>query len=151
MKSSIKLILSFLCIVVLLCGCGRSEKLKNYYKEKSNYVTVSGTVKSIYHYEKESLYESLVISFDNLDDKFSDNTFEICRKNLPVVQEKGIEDKLKIGDSVVFTTAPGFFGDGYIMPIVAITVDGEEFLSFDEGYENFLEWLDDYYRYRIFS
>ena len=42
---------------------------------------------------------------------------------------------------VSFMTAPRYFGDGYIMPIVEISVDGEELLSFEEGYENLLEWL----------
>lgn len=128
--------LSVLCMVLAFAGCDKSKR-REYYKDKSNYVTVSGTVKSIYNYKNESL----LISFDNLDYEFSASSFEICGKNLPVVQERGIDSKLKIGDSVTFTTAPGFFGDGYIMPIVAITVDGEELLSFEEGYENLMEWL----------
>ncbi len=129
-------IVSVLCMVIALAGCDKSEK-QEYYKDKSNYITVNGTVESVYSYNNEAL----LISFSYLDHKFSASCFQICGKNLPIVQEKGIDYKLKAGDSVVFTTAPGFFGDGYIMPIVAITVDGEELLSFDEGYENLLDWI----------
>ena len=38
-------------------------------------------------------------------------------------------------------TAPKCFGDGYVMPIVAVSVDGEVLLEFEEGFENFLEHL----------
>ena len=49
--------------------------------------------------------------------------------------------KVQLGTTVSFMTAPRYFGDGYIMPIVEISVDGEELLSFEEGYENLLKWL----------
>ncbi len=57
------------------------------------------------------------------------------------MQSHGIDEKLKIGNSIEFVTAPKYFGDGYVMPIVAISVDGEALLSFDEGFENFQDWL----------
>ena len=54
---------------------------------------------------------------------------------------KGYPAEIQLGTTVSFMTAPRYFGDGYIMPIVEISVDGEELLSFEEGYENLLEWL----------
>ena len=33
-------------------------------------------------------------------------------------------------------TAPGYFGDGYDMPIVGMTIQNEEVLDFSVGYEN---------------
>ena len=56
-----------------------------------------------------------------------------------MVLRNGILDKLETGDEITFVAAPEYFGDGYVVPIVAITVDGEELLSFDEGYENLME------------
>ena len=32
-----------------------------------------------------------------------------------------------------------YFGDGYSMPIVSISVNGEVLLSFDEGFENLMK------------
>ena len=58
-----------------------------------------------------------------------------------IVLQRGILQKVQLGTTVSFMTAPHYFGDGYIMPIVEISVDGEELLSFEEGYENLLEWL----------
>ena len=57
------------------------------------------------------------------------------------VTENGIETKLNIGDKVTFVAAPKVFGDGYVLPIVSMTIDEEELLGFDEGYLNLLEWL----------
>ena len=31
-------------------------------------------------------------------------------------------------------SAPQYFGNGYVMPIVEISVDGVEYLSFEEGH-----------------
>ena len=29
------------------------------------------------------------------------------------------------------------------MPMVAVSIDGEELLGFDEGYANFMKWLEE--------
>lgn len=58
------------------------------------------------------------------------------------MQKNNIDEQIKIGDTIQFVTAPKYFGDGYVMPIVAISVDGEVLLEFEEGYANFLKWLE---------
>lgn len=113
--------------------------MRKYYYDKSNYLTAKGTVTYMkYNDEHDALYLSFS---DDLSPQFDDISFKIIGKNLPVVKENGIDQKVVVGSQISFITAPKYFGDGYIMPIVAITVDGEELLSFDEGYENLLEWL----------
>lgn len=130
--------LSVLCMVLAFAGCDKS-KLREYYKEKSNYDVIHGEIK---HIEYSDDRKTLFLDIGNMDHNLKyDFTFKICGKNLPVVQEKGIDSRLKVGDTVNFTTALRYFGDGYSMPIVAITVDGEELLSFEEGYENLMDWL----------
>ena len=62
--------------------------------------------------------------------------------NLPIAQQNGIDEKIEIGDQVSFITAPRYFGDGYVMPIVESSVNEEELLSFEAGFSNLLEWLD---------
>ena len=59
-----------------------------------------------------------------------------------IVQNNGIEQKINVGDRVEFVSAPRYFGDGYVMPIVQISVDGEELLSFDTGFVNLNDWLE---------
>ena len=33
------------------------------------------------------------------------------------------DDMIKVGDQIEFVTAPKYFGDGYVMPIVAMKRD----------------------------
>ena len=89
-------------------------------------------------YEKDYIYLQLT---ELTADDFDGNGFEIVGENLSIVKEKGIKQKIALGDEVEFISAPRYFGDGYVMPIVEITVDGETLLEFEEGYANLLRWL----------
>ena len=51
---------------------------------------------------------------------------------MQLVLKNGISEKIKLGDTVEFVTAPRYFGDGYVMPIVAISVEGEQLLDYEE-------------------
>ena len=126
-----------LCIIVVFSSC-TSRKEIQYYSERNNYITATGTVMHIKYNEKK---DALYLGFDELLPEFSDRTFKIVGKNLTVVQENDIDQKLKLGDHVEFISAPRYFGDGYAMPIVGITVDGEVLLEFEEGYDNWLKWI----------
>lgn len=85
----------------------------------------------------------LYLGFSDLNPQFDDNSFKIVGDNLPIVQHNGIDEKIEIGDQVSFITAAKYFGDGYVMPIVEISINGEELLSFEEGFANLLKWLDE--------
>ncbi len=123
--------------LLVLCSCYYAEE-KAYYSDKENFITATGTVVHIKYNENKT---ELHLGFSDMSQKFSDNAFMIIGDNLTIVQEKGIDEKLEMGDQIEFITAPGYFGDGYIMPIVGITIDGETLLEFDEGYENLMETL----------
>ena len=60
-----------------------------------------------------------------------------------IAQDNGIDQKLQMGKQIEFISTPKYFGDGYVMPIVEIVVDGEVLLSFEQGQQNWLEWLGD--------
>jgi hypothetical protein len=133
------------CIVLLLicsfllCSCSVSNRvLIRYYSEKSNYVTASGVVS---HIKDAPERDHLVFGFSELSPSMDDVSFNFVGANREIVLQRGILQKVQLGTTVSFMTAPHYFGDGYIMPIVEISVDGEELLSFEEGYENLLEWL----------
>lgn len=129
------------CLIVLsglLTSC-LSIRYRIYYPVKDNYIEVSGVV--IYmKYNKD--HTELHIAFSDMDRKLDDRSFEIVGENLRIVEKNGIDDKIKIGDRVTFVTAPKYFGDGYIMPIVAISANGESLLDFDEGFKNFMDYLN---------
>ncbi len=127
-----------LLLCISLSSCGFSPKMKRYYSQKENYINASGKVTHIkYNEESTALY----LGFSELTPEFDDNSFKIEGNNLPIVKENGIDEKIKLGDKVEFVTAPKYFGDGYVMPIVAISVNGEVLLEFEEGYANYLEFL----------
>lgn len=135
----VTLAISLLCLLVVSTSC-IAQKMKEYYSEKSNYVNATGIVTHIsYNEDKSALY----LGFSDLNPQFDDNSFKIVGDNLPIVLQNGIDQKIKIGGRVDFITAARYFGDGYVMPIVEISVDEEELLSFEEGFDNLLKWLDE--------
>jgi len=132
-----KLFVLLLSFSLALTSCA-SRKMYKYYSDTSNYIEVTGTVEFI-NYTASELY----LGFDMMLVRLSDNSFKIVGENLSIAKKNGIRDKLKMGTEATFITAPRYFGDGYVMPIVAISVDGENLLEFEEGYENLLLWLQE--------
>lgn len=142
MKNKVWRILFVLsCLIVLsglLTSC-LSIRYRIYYPVKDNYIEVSGVV---IYMEYSDDHTVLYIAFSDMDRKLDDRSFEIVGENLRIVEKNGIDDKIKIGDRVTFVTAPKYFGDGYVMPIVAISANGESLLDFDEGFKNFMDYLN---------
>jgi len=126
-------------MLVFFCSCQSSEKVR-YYSQKGNYISVTGTVSSIKYNEDSTV---LYIDFSELYPVLDDVCFKIVGENLKIAQANKIDDKLKIGEQVTFITAPKYFGDGYVMPIVAISISRENLLEFEDGYRNLLDWLSE--------
>ena len=133
-KKGYHVVLNILLILhlFLMSACD-SPEMKGYYLQKDHYIEATGTIIHIKYNENQ---DELYLGFSDLEPTFDDVDFKIVGDNLSVVQQNGIDEKIELGTSVEFITAPRYFGDGYVMPIVGLTVDGEELLSFDEGYEN---------------
>lgn len=129
--------LVFIITILMLVSCD-SKEMRNYYSDKDNYVVATGVVKHIKYYNG-----ALYLGFSNLEPYMSDNSFKIVGENLVTVRNNGIDNKLKMGDHIEFVTAPKYFGDGYVMPIVEITVNGEKLLEFEEGFVNLNKWLEE--------
>lgn len=131
------LVITLLCTIVFFTSC-TTRKMKDYYSQKDNYITATGTISHIAYSEDNT---ALCLGFSELTPTFDDTDFEVVGENLLITQRNGIDTKIKVGDQVDFITAPRYFYDGYIMPIVSISVNGECLLEFEEGYANLLEWL----------
>ena len=130
------IIACILVIVFLFSSCERKRML-DYYSKEENYITVSGTLTHIY-----STDDTLCLGFADITKGFfSSADFEIVGENLNIVRQNGIEKKLKKGKTIEFVTSPGCWGDGYIYPIVEITIDGETLLEYEDGFSNFLEYF----------
>lgn len=127
-----------ICVIFAsICSCDSKER-KKYYSQKENYISVTGILSSIKYNEDST---ALYLDFSNLSPILDDTCLKIVGGNLQTVQNNGIDSKLKIGEKIDFITAPRYFGDGYVMPIVAISINGENLLDFEEGYANLLDWL----------
>ena len=136
MKRLIALLLTFV-IGTSLLSCS-TQKERSYYADKNNYITATGTVVHVkYNQEQDALY----LAFEDLDYPFSDPNFKIIGKNLEIVQNNGIDEILQLGDTVSFTAAPKYFGAGYVIPLVEVSVAGQTLLSFDDGFHNLQKWL----------
>ncbi len=115
-----------------------SSRFITYYSDKENYIIVTGTVSHIKYNDDSS---ELFIGFSDMSPDFDDSSFKFIGENLKIVRNNGIDDKLETGKRISVVSAPRYFGDGYVYPIVSITVDGECLLDFEDGYQNLLHWL----------
>ena len=109
----------------------------DYYSIDSNYVTVVGTVDHLSYYDSKALF----LAFEDKTVAFQDSTFVIEGKNLETILKNGFEEKVTLGTQVEFVSAVRVFWDGYEMPIVALSVNGEVLLPFEEGKQNLLEMI----------
>ena len=128
-------------LVGLICLIVHRERA--YYANQNNYIRVEGQIGSFAEYENAELY--LRIDHESTQDPvYKDHLYGGYRIEGPsfaLVKRRGLLRSLREGASVEYLVAPAIFGDGYRPPIVAITVDGTEYLSFEEGYENLRQWL----------
>ena len=122
-------------VVSVVDACFTIEE-KIYYSDKSNFINVSGTVTHIKYSERDGC---LYLAFSDLSPKMDDTNFKLIEENAKIAQENGLDDVLDYGIKVDFITAPRYFGDGYVMPIVSLNIDGVCYLEFEEGYDNFIK------------
>lgn len=128
------LIIILLECFILLSSC--SNEMYIYYSNYENYVEVTGKISYLnYNDDNDELY----IAFDDLSGSFSDNCFKISGKNFAIIKNNNIENAIECGKIVEFVSAPKYYGDGYVMPIVSITIDDVCFLDIDEGIYNLLQ------------
>lgn len=132
-----RMIVVTLCIMILFAGCMPVDK--QYYAEQSHYVTVAGTVCHIMYDEGQS---ALYFDLEKCPEGFSDVSFKLVGQGFLIARENGIVEALNLGDEVTFICAPRYFGDGYVVPITAISVGGKCFLDFDQGYDGLMNWLE---------
>ena len=107
-----------------------------YYSNEENFVEVTSEINHIVWNHSE---QCVTIGLSIVPETFSDNCFDIEEENYKIVLENGGEEYLQLGTSVTIVTAPRYFGDGYIMPIVAIKVGEYELLNYEDGYNGLME------------
>ena len=136
MKSHFLIIPLVFCL--LLPGCF-ALTMHPYYRDESNYAEFTGTI-SFISYDETT--DTLYLSFENITPKTADNSFKIVSSNLAIQKDSPYYDKIAVGTPVSFCTAPKYYGDGYIMPLVGLSIDGETLLEKSKGIANWNDWLD---------
>ena len=109
----------------------------NYYKNVNNYVYASGQLDNYRFYE-----DSLYISINDLNYEFSRNKFRLEGENVNLLKQRGFEQYMTPKVNIEIATAPRYFGNGYKMQIVALSIDGYTLLEFEEGYDNLMDWYE---------
>lgn len=126
------------CVVFRAIDINYYRMEKKYYSDKDNFQTFTGEFVGFSSDDKKE-YIHLHIKGWNTDYPNYTESFKIERGNYDFLIESSFLDKLEIGDTITFISAPRIFGDGYSPPIVAISIDGEWILDFDTGYDNLME------------
>ena len=128
-------IIIIIIILFLISACYRNKE-KLYYLDVSNFIKEEATVDNVlYDEENKSIYFWL----SNIDDVYQDSTFIVDGDNVNVLLQYDIINRIMIGDTITFSSAPRYFSDGYCMPIIELIHNNEELLSFDEGHKNLMK------------
>lgn len=120
-------------VTVFFTSCYAYHERK-YYSDINNFITEEAVVENIIYKEKDN---ELVLWLES-SESYTTKNFIISGDNCSLVIENGFLDKVKIGDTVTFTSAPRIFGNGYFMPIVEIKHNDEVLLDFAVGYKNLM-------------
>ena len=144
---SLLVLTSILTFVLQSCGVistystFESQGKKSYYSDTTNYIEAEGYIKS-YHYNKESKAYYFVLQSDWLPQKEAgDPNFKIIGNGALILKENNVENELAPNSFIKFLYAPKYFGDGYVRPIVSLTVNDKILLTFDDGYQGLIEAL----------
>lgn len=125
-------------IFIIFHGIELGWKIREYryYSDEENFIEVTSEINHIvWDHSEEELY----LGFSDIPEIFSDETFDITGDSFGILIDKDAEQYLKMGVEVTFVTAPRYFGDGYVMPIVALKAEDYELLDYEDGYAALME------------
>ena len=122
-------------LITLLLGCNLSnqklaEKMIEKYSDNQNYVTLVGEI--IDFNENNVVIKCVELTdYISYEDEFCD--FYIYSDNVV---------ELQVGEQIKFTTVPFHFYNGHKLPIVELKTDENILLSFEDGKENLIDWVN---------
>jgi hypothetical protein len=129
------------CLLLVSCDFNAPlrNKMINYYSQDSNYSDLTGVIRSIKPVKgTDELFLEIDLLSENPD--FSCN-LETGYYEFVLVNRSAKDYDLKVNDTIVFTSAPMYFYNGHILPIIRIERNDSELLSFDAGKESYLNWI----------
>ena len=122
-------------LIFLMLGCQTSDaklgrKMIEKYSDEQSYVALSGEIIEVSD-------NNVVIRCKNLNSyiSYEDN---IC--TYLIFADRMLD--LNVGDMVDYVTVPFHFYNGHHLPIVELKRNGETLLTFEEGRQNLLDWVN---------
>lgn len=127
-------ILVIFLLVTFLFGCNISnqklaKKMIEKYSDNQNYV--------LDWWSNRINENNVIIKCEELNDYISYED-ELC--DYYIYSDQFVE--LQVGEEIQFTTVPFHFYNGHKLPIVELKIDENTLLSFEEGKENLLDWVN---------
>ncbi|MBO5701901.1 MAG: hypothetical protein J6S71_05645 [Clostridia bacterium] len=130
-----------MCLIISLSSCDFSKplrtKMQSYYSDDTNYVTLSGIVASMSDDGRKLgikiTTENHGITHPKLEDIYEFHVF---------FEDDEAWVGIELNDPVTFTTAPMYFYNGHILPIVFLAKDGEVYLELEDGKAQLLTWVE---------
>ena len=128
-----------LCFTIFLCtfNAPLRNKMLEYYSNDSNYEKLDGIIVTM-----DNTVEPLLgIDILTENHEFPLNTDGY--QNFIIIGDGDWMDDLKVGDEISFVSAPMYFYNGHQLPIVSLEKDGQMYLSFERGKEEYLQWIQE--------
>ena len=147
-----RIIITIMCfaliasVVVGLTGCGvfiqmafDNQEYNYYLNDKDGFISVTAVITEYRDVTSKHGEKRIMLDFDDDVPGFCVDVFKIEDANRRVVRKNGFEKLVKPGTEITFISNPYYFGNGYIFPVVGLSVGDVVLLDFEEGYENLLE------------
>ena len=106
----------------------------NYVKYQDEYFSVEvafNEIKYIHEYREGYLYVTSP----------TDETYFVCGSSYYMLIESGFFDNVDEGAVLTIYTHPYIAWDGWVLPVVGIAVGDKEYIDFETGKQNWLDWL----------
>ena len=142
MKRILVLFVSLFCFFNMIScdfNAPLRSKMLDYYGQDKNYIELSGIIKGI-TYRKNN---ELIIEVDLLNgtEIFSHN-HETELSEFVLVNWSTYDFSFALSDTIIFSSAPMYFYNGHILPIVHIEKEGVVLLTIEKGKESYLNWIE---------
>ena len=123
---------SISCVALSAVDSIYTAQEKEFYSNKDNFENVNGVFDRLEKY-KGNYY----IYLKNIDSDryFRELRFRVSNTNFAYLDDSGFFDEVHNGDSVTICLAYDYFGDGYVIPVVAVSANGKDYLDFENGWQ----------------
>ena len=146
MKKLLSIILSLFLIVAISCDVNKPlrQKMIKYYSNNENYQELFVELKSIEIIEEIDELRVIVkvLSGNNEFIEYSSNKeCEFVLVNSSKMES--IVRELQVNDTFYIVSAPMYFYNGHILPILSIRHKDNLLLLLEEGKDNYLGWVNE--------